>query len=577
MASLHQAILEIKDEFEKSLTNAELITEHVASLLFDPSHPEGRPVIASPEPLLRPDIRERLIEFYESHYSSTGMRLVVVANTPLDNLQNLVASEFTKLPQRKMEKFPVGDNPFGSTARGKLLKIKTLSAVDSISLNFQLPADKSEYRNKSAAILAHIIEYKGPGGLQDTLNKEGLSSFVSAVSIITNYYIFLKIKIIPKGGIKVYESVFQNVMNFLSALRSNIPAWICEDLKKALHLDFLHYSYLIPLDTAMLKAQEMFMYTPPDYFNGPFTIESIDKMRIENLAGFLKGDNMFAILSSNTFCEFTPLFGSIKNVVDSRNSVMYAIETLKLPVISCFKIFTFPSSHPYNSKDFANREPILHLSARDILVWWQDDDNLCSHGTYKILIQSRFLEETSEMYARMKIFSIMLTVQGKKFFDNMVELGFDVNFSISNEGLELECAGYVRKLPICMLAFAKFMSNFEPDPHIFDVCKSRMTKWLSAEISAQVGASVDARAASERMAAMVGPIPKNIKILESLCTITSESFKEFKKLLFLSPCVQALVVGVIAPLDAISLVDQFMDILVPGFNNSSFIPLTHKP
>ena len=49
-----------------------------------------------------PNIREKLLEYYDAHYSSNLMTLCVVGNESLDSLQSMVVEHFSEITNREL-------------------------------------------------------------------------------------------------------------------------------------------------------------------------------------------------------------------------------------------------------------------------------------------------------------------------------------------------------------------------------------------------------------------------------------------------------------------------------------------
>ena len=81
----------------------------VLDRLLNPDHPftgfsVGSRRTLADRPDDEPSLRERVIDFYESHYGANVMHLAVVAPQPLDELENLVATRFAGVLDRGLDR-----------------------------------------------------------------------------------------------------------------------------------------------------------------------------------------------------------------------------------------------------------------------------------------------------------------------------------------------------------------------------------------------------------------------------------------------------------------------------------------
>ena len=150
---------------------------------LDPRHPLSRFLVGNAETLAdRPgaDVRDELIDFYETSYSSHLMKLVVVGREPLDVLADRVRARFSAVPRRDsgprrttLPLYPEGLLP----AR---LDVEPIRELRTISLSFAIPPLRPHYREHPLALVSHLLGHEGRGSLLSALKARGWAEGLSA-------------------------------------------------------------------------------------------------------------------------------------------------------------------------------------------------------------------------------------------------------------------------------------------------------------------------------------------------------------------------------------------------------------
>ena len=91
--------------------------------------------------LNKPDIRERLLEYYENHYSSNIMSLCLAGNHSLDALQKLAVENFSQIEEKRVpsDKSKVAGKTWGelnNEAMGEDYLQKEWFVSSTLTLNF---------------------------------------------------------------------------------------------------------------------------------------------------------------------------------------------------------------------------------------------------------------------------------------------------------------------------------------------------------------------------------------------------------------------------------------------------------
>ena len=123
-----------------------------------------------------------LLDFYNAHYSSNLMKLVIYSKEDVDKVTDLVNSLFSQIPNKSLPSYRLPEPPFDISNLKNIYKIVPIQNKMTINYTWILPNQEEHYRNSPGSYLTHLLGHEGPGSLLSLLIKEGLAYELSADS-----------------------------------------------------------------------------------------------------------------------------------------------------------------------------------------------------------------------------------------------------------------------------------------------------------------------------------------------------------------------------------------------------------
>eukprot|EP00957_Ditylum_brightwellii_P130776 9976926-Ditylum_brightwellii.AAC.1 len=326
------------------------------------------------------DLRARLIEFYETYYSSNQMNLAIVAPQSLDELKSIATELFSSIPNRnrsKPEDAWVGVIPpykEGSSqipAARHVLEIVPVQELRQVTLTWPLvynPIEEEGTTNllvKPDYYVSHLLGHEGPGSLLSYLKSKGWANSVgSATNVeIADFETFLVTVELTSRGLDYIDDVCEAVFAYVQMMQNNvIPNYIFDEV---LQLSDLQWRYLTKGDAANYAqslVSAMKKYPPSLYVAGPRRIALRDISEDDK-----KGETTVKLLDTS---EPRSQFSSNAQREDARRAVTnYAsklkVNDVKVTVLSkTFEGKTSMSERWYGTK--YNIKPIKQAT----LVRW---------------------------------------------------------------------------------------------------------------------------------------------------------------------------------------------------------------
>lgn len=235
----------IESENSKNLQSDGFRTYQISKAKQNSDHPHSKFFTGNKKTLLEDtrkmglNVREELVKFYETRYSSNQMTLAVVGPQSIEKLQSMVEGTFKRIPNRNLRKPEEEWNgiipPFGGQSViepfGNYVKIVPVQDARQLSINWPIVYKGAEDRDialltKQANYIAHLVGHEGPGSLLSYLKRKGYVNAVSAGNSdeLSDFETFEVTVSLTKAGLAAVDDVVEAVFSYLSMLKDrNIP------------------------------------------------------------------------------------------------------------------------------------------------------------------------------------------------------------------------------------------------------------------------------------------------------------------------------------------------------------------
>jgi len=123
-----------------------------------PDHPFNKFGTGSLATLKHPSIREDLLKFYDTYYSSNIMKLVVYSNKEIQTLQSLVEKLFSNVKNKNLPtKYTFNSIPFDKSNMGQMVKVMPIEDKNSLEFLWIIENLNPYYKAKPGDYIANIF------------------------------------------------------------------------------------------------------------------------------------------------------------------------------------------------------------------------------------------------------------------------------------------------------------------------------------------------------------------------------------------------------------------------------------
>jgi len=300
----------VDSEYRLKLNDDTRRQHQVHKATVNPHHPFAKFSVGNLETLedrANQPIRDELTAFYQQQYCASRMTLVVLANRPLEELEELVRHCFAAIPCRNGAKPAVTVPLYRPEDLGVRIEIQPLKEQRKLFISFSLQAIDAYYRQKPLTFLAYLIGYEGPDSLLTYLKQEGLANTLSAGGGISgsNFKDFNIGLQLTEAGVGQVDTIVEAVFAYLRLIRlRGIEAWRYDEKQRLLQLAFDFQEAQRPIDLVGHLAINMHHYPLEDVLWGDYCMQPFDQALIEHFLDALTPQNMrLTLLAPGLECD----------------------------------------------------------------------------------------------------------------------------------------------------------------------------------------------------------------------------------------------------------------------------------
>lgn len=188
--------------------------------------------------------RERVIQWHQEHYSANLMHLLIYSSLPLEQLKELVVSQFSLVLDRDKSVFRLDEPLTDSQLRGTQSWVEPIKQERTLTLLWEMPKEFADARvTKPHDLVGYVIGHEGSRSLLAQLKREKLAEGieVGGYKMGADRFLFLIEIKLTKAGLAAKETVVERVFQEIETLRrKGIPRSLFDEIQQ---VQSLRYQY----------------------------------------------------------------------------------------------------------------------------------------------------------------------------------------------------------------------------------------------------------------------------------------------------------------------------------------------
>jgi len=358
--SIEKELKAIESEHLKNISNENWRLSMLLKTISNKNYPFSKFSTGNNDYLLKDNIRDELISFFNKYYSSNLMTLVIYHNS---NIVNQITKLFKTIKNKNINR-PIYDNkPFNiksSKYCNNLIKYIPVIEENNINILWQIDSTKKYINYKPLKFLGYIINNKNDTSLYNKLKQ---LDYIDNIEFSSNFewdskVDFINIRIIlSKYGFKNISKIISIVDNYINFIKNNIHnmKYIYNELKKINQNIFDYLSKMSPIDYTSHLSLNIIEYDLENCLYGPFLYGDIDIQKfidiLSNILNNLILNNSIIFIGSkeyiNNNLKTEKYYGTKYEIVNDPSFLFNKITNTKFNLIK--KNIYIPSNSNLNT------------------------------------------------------------------------------------------------------------------------------------------------------------------------------------------------------------------------------------
>lgn len=460
----------------------------------NPAHPMTKFAIGNKDTLSDKEnskLQDELIAFYNKYYSANLMKAVLYSNQSIDKLAQLAADNLGKVENKNLTTVTIKEQLYRDEEQGVILHYKPISPQKSITLSFDMPEDKSAFRQKSGEYLSYLFSNNTEGTLADYLVKNGLSNNgISAYysdDISRNRGSFdIYVRLTDKGlneQDKIISLLFQQIE---LVKQQGIQSIYFDELKESLKQDFQHLRPAKTFNYAARLVEQMLSYPLANIFDQPYVAEEMNSDEIReklNLMTLDKARILIVDQKAETDCQTLHFQApySITKISEEQQTKWLDFSqnpTLKLPTLNPY----FTTEFKLNDVDKSRDVPKLVLKEQGREIYAMPSRYFSDESKARVHITLGISPKKDELKAEIaaELLNIMNGLAHKRTSFQASVARLDTSFIVGANGISISAEGYTQNLAKLLQDMLLNFSRFELNENTLEQAKQRYSESLDA-------------------------------------------------------------------------------------------------
>lgn len=482
----------VDSENAKNLQNDHRRLYQLQKSLSNPAHPfhkfgTGNIETLGHEPKAKGiDVRKALLDFHDTYYSASVMKLVIYGKEDLATLGEWATLRFSSVCNtgRSFPKFGSAV-PLDETRLKRQIHVAPVKDLHTISISWPLPSLYWEFIAKPYKILSHLIGYEGRGSILSHLKAQKWANGLSAGLFRDNEdWSLFTVKVdATDAGIEHVDDVVAVVYQYLRLLQKKapFPEWIFKETQDLELVDFRFKSKESPINYTSYLSGAMHRYPTKYIVSGGYLLYGYDAGKVQEILDSLTPQRMQLVVVSKKFEGKTESIEKWHNTPYTVSSIdaetldewqnVKGNRDLQLPhrnefICSDFEIVTPPLTPADASYEST---PELLESDDRFRLWYKPDTQFRKpKQSLSFLFYSPVVSSTPYHAVLTSLFIRYLKDELTECSYDAELAGMEYEISFNARAIELYVGGFSHKLSTLLFKVLHAMMNMTKDTYKFE-------------------------------------------------------------------------------------------------------------
>ncbi|XP_064174162.1 insulin-degrading enzyme isoform X1 [Anguilla rostrata] len=486
----------VDSEHEKNLMNDAWRLFQLEKATGNPNHPfskfgTGNKLTLETRPTKDGiDVRQELLKFHSTYYSSNLMGLCVLGRESLDELTDMVVKLFAEVENKNVPLPEFPEHPFQEEHLRQFYKVVPIKDIRNLYVTFPIPDLQKYYKCNPGHYLGHLIGHEGPGSLLSELKAKGwVNTLVGGQKEGARGFMFFIINVdLTEEGLLHVEDIIFHMFQYIQKLRTEGPQeWVFQECKDLNTVAFRFKDKERPRGYTSKVAGLLHYYPLEEVLAAEYLLEDFRPDLIEMVLDKLRPEHVRVAVVSKSFEGQT-------DRVEEWYSTQYKQEAISDEVIKKWENadlngkFKLPMRNEFIPANFeiyplekdSPSFPSLIKDTAMSKVWFKQDDKFfLPKACLNFEFFSRYLY-ADPLHCNMTYLLLRLLKDDLKEYAYAARLaGLVYAVASGMNAILLSVKGYNDKQHILLKKIIEKMATFEIDEKRFDIIKEAYMRSLN--------------------------------------------------------------------------------------------------
>ena len=219
--SVSREINAVDSEHKKNINQDNWRKFQLMLNLSNQDSPTNTFITGSLNTLNKPDIRDKMIEFYNKYYTSDNISVCIASSKPISELYNIITDTFGSIKNSTKQIFSL-EKPFYNQNVNKTYHLKSISNIYEVSYLWEIPNQGKFIDSKDFTIFDFYLT---------NYSKNSLTFHLKNLGFINNIYVEIRYEGVFVVKIKLTKNGFKNMNLVESYLMQSIKTFLDGDIK----------------------------------------------------------------------------------------------------------------------------------------------------------------------------------------------------------------------------------------------------------------------------------------------------------------------------------------------------------
>lgn len=484
--SVEREINAVNSEHQKNLTFDDARISSVIQTLVESNHPFYNFGTGNTETLSKKNIRDILIKFYDQYYSANIMKLVILTNKPIIDIEKDMVQLFSTIKNKNVNPKKINYLPFeinkNNTICQYLIKIVPTQDIHRLIIGWQLPNMDEKYQIKPIEFIANLVGHESEGSIYYYLKKNSLCINLSCniFEYDSSFNLFGIDIVLTDEGFKQIPNIIDSIYQYLKIIDVDKIQWFYDEMKTMNNIKFDFFEQPEKIDYVSELSMNMCKYKPDDVIYGDYKMDSYHKKTITECLNCMTKQNSILIFSSKKYDGKTSQnekwygghYTSIKNPLSyGEEFVIHNID---------FK-YHLPEKNIFIPNDLKNIKLDKHNKPTKIKdnVWYMTDNFNIPRVFCSLIIDLNNLYNNVKNVVLLNLYMALLDYKLESILYYAKLCSTTYNMSIQSNQMIITFNGYRDTIDKLIEIFVESLLNIDISKKDFDIVKYNINVSLS--------------------------------------------------------------------------------------------------